>query len=159
MARRPHRVVRSAQSKLADLRQHLAELRALFATANPGFGDQEEKWRAVERVIEVVVEAGIDVAGLLITLHAARPPQVSKATFHGLVPLRIVNTDLADRLADHVGLRNRFVHEYEVVGPSEVYDKTPAVLSDFEEFRGLATAALATWRESHRPDPLVSEDS
>jgi uncharacterized protein YutE (UPF0331/DUF86 family) len=146
VARQPHRVVRTAEAKLANMRRYLTELGALYATAKPGFKGQDEKWRAVERMIELVVEAGLNVAGLFITLHGATPPGTYKDTFRALAPLDIVDTDLAERLAEHVGLRNLFIHSYETVDAARVYKDTAAILKDFEEFRGRVTAALATWK-------------
>jgi uncharacterized protein YutE (UPF0331/DUF86 family) len=147
MPRHPHRLVRSGRAKLRDLRRYVDELRVLLATARPDFEDQVEKWRAAERDIQLIVEAGLDLAGIFISLRQGPPPPEYKAVARALVALGIIDRDLAERLAEHAETRNRLVHEYYTLKASDVYRRAPAVVDDFANFVGPATAELRAQEE------------
>lgn len=66
---------------------------------------------AVERWLQVAVEACIDVADHLVASEGWTPPETARAAFatlaaHGRIPL-----ELAGRLGDAAALRNILVHD------------------------------------------------
>ena len=93
---------------------------------------------AVERWLQLAIEACIDVAFHAIAFEGWTPPESARSAFatlaaHGRLPL-----DLADRLGLAAGLRNVLVHDYVDVD-TELLAR--AVLDDTSDLRAFAVIA------------------
>ena len=96
---------------------------------------------AVERWLQVAVEACVDIASHVIADAGWTPAATGREAFlvlagHGFLPL-----DLAERLGTAVGLRNVLVHDYVAVDLSRL---AGVVRDDLGDLRAFARAA-AGW--------------
>ena len=98
---------------------------------------------AVERWLQVSIEACIDLAAHEVATRGWTPPEYARDAFltiagHGLLPLQ-----LAKRLASAAGLRNLLVHEYVTVDAVQLAATVTHDVKDLSEF----AAHAATWRK------------
>jgi len=71
--------------------------------------------KGTERLIQELIEAAIDINTHLIVELGGAAPDTYFDTFLQLGALRVVPDDLARSLAPSAGLRNRLVHEYDII--------------------------------------------
>lgn len=67
---------------------------------------------AVERWLQIAVEACIDCAYHVVADRGLTPPDSARASFEALATHGIISKDLALRLGRAAGLRNILVHDY-----------------------------------------------
>jgi uncharacterized protein YutE (UPF0331/DUF86 family) len=96
---------------------------------------------AVERWLQVAIEACIDLATHVVADEGWTPPGTAREAFlvlanHGKLPL-----DLAQRLGGAVGLRNVLVHDYVSVDLTRLSRTVREDLGDLREFARL----VLTW--------------
>ncbi len=136
----------SAEDRLArrllSLRESLAALEARpeAADASSLAADPVLK-AAVERWLQVAVEACIDVAQHVVSREGWTPPTTARATFLSLATHGVIALDLAQRLGSAAALRNLLVHDYADV---DVIRLAAIVRDDLGDLRRLAAAA-APW--------------
>ena len=117
------------QRKLELLAGFLAELEPLARPGRRPGGNLER--RAMERLVQVVVEAAIDVNGLLLAARSLPPPGSARDSFVSVRDAGLLPRDLAERfIASYVGLRNRIVHDYDALDPSLVARSASRLLAD-----------------------------
>ena len=73
------------------------------------------KRKATERLLQELIEAAIDINVHLIMEAGHTPPDDYYESFVKMGELGIISSDLADKLAPSAGLRNRLVHEYDML--------------------------------------------
>jgi len=131
---------RDISRRLLSLRESLGELsRPECADGDRLLTDRTLR-AAVERWMQVAIEACIDVATHEVTVRGWTPPEYSRDSFlalggHGLIPL-----PLAKRLALAAGLRNVLVHDYVAVNVAQLAETVALDLKDLREFADLAEA-------------------
>ena len=138
--------------RLADIQQYLDELEPL---RNRTFEEYERDYvlrHAVERLIELIVEAGLDINSLILLDAQQRPPRTYRASYLRLGTLGIVPQEMAEELADLVGLRNRLAHEYEEIQDKEVFRKTPIVYRLFTDYVTRVAGYVEAQRKEKRRD-------
>src|SRR5437588_731352 len=67
---------------------------------------------AVERWLQIAIEACIDLADHVIADEGWTPPETARAAFEALAAHGKLSVDLAKRLGDAAALRNILVHDY-----------------------------------------------
>ena len=120
--------------KLAAISQNLADLRPIAALSLSEFMSDRLRRKAVERLLQEVVEAAVDV-----NLHVLRTLEVELpgdyyTSFIELGRRGVIVKNLAERLAPAAGLRNRLVHEYDTIDDSIVLDAVGLANHDFGAF-------------------------
>jgi len=120
--------------KLDQLEGYLKELRGILP---PDFTHYQktEKRRACERLLQVSIEAVIDichllVAGLRLGIAAEEDDLIDKLEGAG-----IISAETAQVLKEMKGLRNILVHEYARIDDRIVYEVASTRLGDFEAFK------------------------
>jgi uncharacterized protein YutE (UPF0331/DUF86 family) len=127
--------------RLLSLSEALKELeRPAAADARALAGDAVLR-AAVERWLQVTLEACMDVAYHVVASEGWTPPESGRAAFaslaaHGKIPL-----DLAARLGGAAALRNVLVHDYVSVDLERL---ARVVRDDLGDLRAFAQVA-ATW--------------
>ena len=121
-------------AKLDQLDGYLAELRSVAPERLAEYLAVEKK-RACERLLQVSVEAVIDVCALLVSgLRLGLPGEeddvIAKLSGRGMI-----STPMADTLRRMRGLRNLLVHEYGRINDELVFDTVRQRLGDFEAFK------------------------
>jgi uncharacterized protein YutE (UPF0331/DUF86 family) len=80
------------------------------------------KRKATERLLQELIEAAIDINSHLIVQIGNAAPDDYYESFIKVGELRIISADLAEKLAPSAGLRNRLVHEYDLLDHSLVLE-------------------------------------
>lgn len=121
-------------TKLDDLDSYLDELRSVVPASLDAYLRVETR-RACERLVQVAVEAVIDVCALLVTGLRLGLPGEEDDLFEKLVSREVVSRPLADTLRRMKGLRNILVHEYGRVNDVLVFEAIQTRLDDFAAFK------------------------
>ncbi len=99
-----------------------------------------ERVAAMERMLEVGIQAAADVAAHVIAAAAWATPETAGQAFQELAGHDVIARDLAERLRRAVGLRNVLAHDYLDVDPARLF----ATLSDdVADLRAFVAATLA----------------
>ena len=120
-------------AKLDALDSYLRELRSIV----PANFEQYlaiEKRRACERLLQVSIEAVIDVCALLVTGLRLGLPAEEDDLFEKLMAHGVISPPLADLLRRMKGMRNILVHEYGRVDNALVFQAAGQRLDDFAAF-------------------------
>ena len=128
-------------ARLDELDGYLRELRSI---APERFEQYEavEKKRACERLVQVSVEATLDVCALLVAGMRLGLPGEEDDLFEKLARGKAVSEPMAETLRRMKGLRNLLVHEYGRVNDQIVFEVVSQRLGDFEAFKREVLAFL-----------------
>lgn len=80
------------------------------------------KRKATERLLQELIEAAIDINSHLTVQIGNAAPDDYYESFIKAGELRIISADLAEKLAPSAGLRNRLVHEYDLLDHSLILE-------------------------------------
>jgi uncharacterized protein YutE (UPF0331/DUF86 family) len=92
-----------------------------------------------ERALQLALQITIDVGAHLVAELGLQPPPTYRAVFASLQDGGLIDTDLAQRLGDAVGLRNLLVHGYAELDDLQVWQ----ALERLDDLRAFAAAAVA----------------
>lgn len=104
--------------------------------------------KAVERSLQVAVEACLDIGRRLIALEGFRYPEDNKDVFQVLYEEGVVPEDLLPALVDMARFRNLIVHDYARVDDAKVYGILKKRLTDFDAY----ARAIAAYLEREEGD-------
>ncbi len=88
----------------------------------------------VERHLERAVGRMIDINYHVITESGLPPPPDYHESFIRLGDLKVLEPELARRIARAAGLRNRLVHEYDAIDSRKVFEGLEAALRDVPSY-------------------------
>ena len=120
--------------RLARVREHLRHLRRLGGMSREEFFASATEQHAVERELQVIIEACLDIGHHVIAREGLRRPTDYRDVFTSLREAGVLDADLGGRLETMAGFRNRLVHGYLDVQPERVYDIATNDLADIEAF-------------------------
>lgn len=129
--------------KMMNLDKYLSELVLLSRRSIEEYLEDFELRRAVERLIQVIVDALIDCNTLLLVGLGERPPIDYKESFLNLGKLKVISTQFASDLVPLTSLRNRIVHEYEEIDNKLVYASIKILLKDMKRYMSAITKYIA----------------
>lgn len=118
------------ERKLEALANYLDELRALRPTDLQEYQADLARRRAIERLLQLVVEVATDI-NTHLAAESGQVPDDYFESFWSAARLGAIDDDLARRLAPSAGLRNRLVHEYEVLDDAQVFASIDMALDLF----------------------------
>jgi uncharacterized protein YutE (UPF0331/DUF86 family) len=118
--------------KLEEMEETLRRLREHLPTDYEEFTKDWMRQKAVERALQTLIEAMIDIGERLIALADGSPAATSVAVMERLQALGVLQN--ASRYGPMVRFRNFLVHQYEQVDLSIVYGIITKKLSDVEAF-------------------------
>ena len=98
--------------------------------------------KAVERSLQVAIEACLDIGRRLIALEGFRYPEDSKDVFQILREEGVVSQELLPSLVDMARFRNLIVHDYTKIDDAKVYAILTKRLGDFDEYARAIVAYL-----------------
>jgi len=98
---------------------------------------------AVERWLQIAIEACIDVADHVAASEGWTPPESARASFLGLAAHGKLPLDLARRLGDAAALRNILVHDYVSVDLRRLAATVRDDLGDLRAFAAEASKWMA----------------
>ncbi|GMV42641.1 MAG: hypothetical protein AMXMBFR64_43570 [Myxococcales bacterium] len=98
---------------------------------------------AVERMLEIAVQATIDVASHLVAAEAWPTPETYAQAFAVLEVRGVLPAELAKNLRRAVGLRNALAHDYLDIDVARMLASLPADIADLRAFCAAVTAWVA----------------
>jgi uncharacterized protein YutE (UPF0331/DUF86 family) len=128
-------------ARLDELDRYLGELHTIEPKSFDEFQEIEKK-RACERLLQISVEALIDICHLFVTGLKLGLPAEEEDLFEKLERAEIISPPLKEKLKVMKGFRNILVHEYGEVDDKIVYQAVKTRLGDFETFKQEILKAL-----------------
>ncbi len=105
--------------------------------------------KAVERSLQVAIEACLDIGRRLIALEGFRYPEDNKDVFRVLYEEGVVPESLLPALVDMARFRNLIVHDYARIDDARVYGMLQKRLDDFDAYARAVAAYLEQGEEAH----------
>lgn len=108
--------------KLTVIAENLNALEPIKEMTRGEYIKDVYKRKATERLLQELIEAAIDINIHIIVQTGNAAPDDYYESFIKAGALEIISADLAEKLAPSAGLRNRLVHEYDLLEHSKVLD-------------------------------------
>lgn len=122
------------ERKLALLVQYTDELSEVLGQDARDLRGNVQR-RAVERLVQLVVEVSVDVNGILASMNGMSAPATSRRSFEAALDAKAVSEPLVRRFkATYVGLRNRIVHDYDRIDDAIVARSASKLVDDAREY-------------------------
>ena len=122
------------KQRLNKILIELEDLESISGMSFEDFAKDTMLIRAVERVLEIISQAIIDVASQIIAEMKLSLIPSYRETVIVLANHHIIDRELAQRLSKFIGMRNVIVHGYMDVDVKMIYDAIERILSDAQEF-------------------------
>lgn len=121
--------------KLANLDEYLNELEPYLAISAKQFQSDRTRQRAVERLVQIVVECTIDTNNIIIRAANLAIAATARESFQRLRDQHILDDLITERFVKkYVELRNVIVHLYEKVEPKTLYSSAQRLMKDAEAY-------------------------
>lgn len=104
-------------SKLGYIQKYLTQLEPLLEDSEEEISKNTERLRAVERLIQLIVDAAVDINTAIIQYENLQASEDYEGTFSIIEKTGAISSELAKDISPSVGLRNRLVHDYEKLEP------------------------------------------
>lgn len=122
------------QNKLSYIQKYLSELSPLLVPSTKEILARKTEMHAVERLVQLIVDAAVDINTLIIEQEKFQSSEDYQGTFtilgeHGILPY-----ELATSIAPSVGLRNALVHVYEKLDPERVVNDTKRNIDQYHQY-------------------------
>jgi uncharacterized protein YutE (UPF0331/DUF86 family) len=108
--------------KLAVMTESLNALEPIKDMKKDEYIEDIYKRKATERLLQELIEAAIDINTHTIVQTGNAAPDDYYDSFILAGELKIISMELAEKLAPSAGLRNRLVHEYDLLEHSMILD-------------------------------------
>ena len=108
--------------KIAVIIENLNALEAVKDITIEEYRNDIYKRKATERLLQELIEAAIDINTHMIVQTGNRVPDDYFESFIKAGEFNIIAKDLAEKLAPSAGLRNRLVHEYDLLDHSIILE-------------------------------------
>lgn len=89
---------------------------------------------AIERYLQLAIEACVDIAEMIISDQRLRTPQTASEAIVVLGERGILNNNFAEQFTKAVGFRNILIHDYVKIDYELVLKNLKSNLSDFHRF-------------------------
>ena len=127
--------------KLAVIVENLNALKPIMKMTKEAYIGDVYKRKATERLLQEMIEAAIDINTHMIVQGGHIAPDDYYESFIKAGEFKLISAALAERLAPSGGLRNRLVHEYDLLDHSIVFDAVhlaeklyPKYVKDIENY-------------------------
>ena len=130
--------------KLAALQGYYKELRELEHISFEEYVQNNLYKRTVERIIQLIVEAGTDINNMLLKSVNKGPTVDYYSSFIEVAEAGIIPIEFAINIAPSTGLRNIIVHEYQKIDDSKVYTSIKYTLDYYLKYMKLINDYLKT---------------
>lgn len=113
---------------------YLKEMSAEFSSISSFKKADHKSKSAIERDLQVAIEACIDVGKVIISEKKLRPPESMKDVCAVLYENGFIDNRMFNIMESMVGTRNILVHRYEKVDLEIIYGILKRHLKDFQRF-------------------------
>jgi uncharacterized protein YutE (UPF0331/DUF86 family) len=108
--------------KLGVIIENLKALGPVRGMGRDEYAGDIYKRKATERLLQELIEAAIDINTHILVQKGGEAPDDYYHSFIMMGAVAVLSRDLAERLAPSAGLRNRLVHEYDLIDHTLVLD-------------------------------------
>ena len=119
------------RAKLVKLYYYHQELKGFADITLQEYKDNSIYRRAIERVMQLIVECATDINNMLLTMHGNKGATDYFNSFIDIAELNIIPMEFALQIAPSTGLRNILVHEYEEIDDNIVYHSIENCLNNY----------------------------
>ena len=131
------RQTRLIQQKLMNMDSYIEELEPYLESSLEEYLKKPGQRRIVERLAQVIIESAIDTNNLVIAASGDAPASSARECFAAVHALGVIDDYLLTRFRQtYVGLRNRIVHDYDVLDSRVVYLTARRLLEDARKYVG-----------------------
>ena len=131
------RQVRLIQQKLMNMDSYIEELGPYLESSLGEYLEKPGQRRIVERLAQVIIESAIDANNLLIVASGGVPASTARESFASVHRLGVIDDYLLSRFREtYVGLRNRIVHDYDVLDNRMIYFTARRLMEDARKYVG-----------------------
>lgn len=120
--------------KLQRLASYLGELEEMSGLTLEDYLSDFRHRRAVERLIQVIVDVSVDINTHAVVDAGRQPPADSYTSFLAAAEIGLIPLELARQLAPSTGERNIIVHEYEIVDDTIVFESITGTLRLYRKY-------------------------
>ncbi|MGH7150899.1 MAG: type VII toxin-antitoxin system HepT family RNase toxin [Planctomycetota bacterium] len=131
-----------ARRKLAALGDHLHELERMLPSTLRAYERDAVRRRAVERLLQLLVESAADLFQRLLVLRGIAAPQDYRGIFRAAARAGLIPEDLVERLDPFASLRNLLVHEYDDLDDAVVHSEAGRAVAVFAHVLEVARRAM-----------------
>jgi uncharacterized protein YutE (UPF0331/DUF86 family) len=140
----PPRLRPLLQRKLISLASYLDELDATLPATVTAYAADSTVRRAVERLVQGVMEATLDAGDLLLAEEGRMAGETAREIFEALSAAGVLDDSLRRRFAyEYSALRNRIVHDYDELDNAVVWQAARQLVPDGRALVAALTARLA----------------
>lgn len=119
------------EAKILLMLKYVRRLRGFESVTAEDYFNSFDLQLISERLIQLLVEAATDInTYLLVELHQVSPPSYFDS-FILAGQNGIIAQDLAAKLAESAGMRNRLVHQYDEINTEIVFSAIPKALQQY----------------------------
>ncbi|WP_121971065.1 DUF86 domain-containing protein [Leptolyngbya sp. BC1307] len=124
----------SVRSRIQLIAGYLAEMNLLRGMDSEEIFNDVFKYRAVERLHELIIQASIDVNRHCLGELYGIAPTTNADVFVQAAKVGILPPDLAIKLAEASKFRNFLAHQYERIDPFVVIENIESICIDFQRY-------------------------
>ena len=123
------------EDKIKQIDEYIKEVESFKPSNLNEYLEDTQKKAACERYIEKISESAVDLAILFIRLKKLESPEDDDTSFQILAGSNIITQELARKLRDLKGMRNRLAHRYEEVDDKSIFEAVnKEIEKDINEF-------------------------
>lgn len=134
--------------KLGSMTRYLRELEPSIAVEVDEFVATPERHYTAERLTQLLVDGAAAINTEVAQVVAGIPPSDYYGSFFCLAQAGWIDSETAGALAPLAQLRNRLVHDYEVVGLPGLQEALRASLSHWRAYLQAVHARLEAWEQA-----------
>jgi uncharacterized protein YutE (UPF0331/DUF86 family) len=121
--------------KLAQMDTYLGQVKEFSKISVNAYRGSWKTQRIVERTLQILIEACVDIANHIISDTGMRLPTGYADTFQVLVENKVISKRLFETMEKMAKFRNILVHQYEKIDPALVVSILQRNLGDFEKYK------------------------
>jgi uncharacterized protein YutE (UPF0331/DUF86 family) len=123
--------INSVHRRLEFILDYLNEIKPLASISLDEFLHNRYLLRAAERLLEITIQAAIDINNHLLKELSQTSKQSNADVFLKLSRLGVITPELAQLLSESGKFRNRLAHRYDDVDPEIVFSVINEVLEQY----------------------------
>lgn len=122
-------------SKIDDISKYLEELHTIDTSSLDEYKSSVEKRRACERLLQILIEAVIDISYLLYKYKDMGIPKDEDSVIEDLYKNKVIDKEIKDLIMKLKAFRNILVHKYGIVDDELVFENLTENIGDFDKLK------------------------
>ncbi len=122
------------QRKLQKIQEYLDEMEAYRYLTWEDYQSNKQTRRAVERLIQLIVDVAVDINTHSVLDAGASPPENAYDSFIKAADMNFIPHEFAEEIAPSTGERNILVHNYEAIDDLVVFESIPEVIKMYKQY-------------------------